>query len=155
MVGPLARSDHFLNFTLKAMKKFKSILLVDDDEATNYLHKLYLNEWGFADKIYTALNGQEALEFLKTNSDFRQERPSLILLDINMPIMNGFEFMEAYEQIGPEFKASIVVVMLTSSLHSSDQQRAGQLKDLSSFINKPLSREQMEKIMEQLEEIEI
>jgi len=137
------------------MKKFKSILLVDDDEATNYLHRLYLEEWNYTDNIYTALNGQEALDFLRSNKDFQNGRPSLILLDINMPIMNGFEFMEAYEQIEPQFKASVVVVMLTSSLHTSDQQKANELKDLSSFINKPLSREQMDKIAEQLEEISI
>lgn len=136
------------------MKQFKSILLVDDDEATNYLHRLYLEEWEYTGKVYTALNGQEALDFLKTNEEFRQGRPSLILLDINMPIMNGFEFMEAYEKLSEEYKASIVVVMLTSSLHSSDQERAKHLNDLTSFINKPLSREQMEGISAQLEGIE-
>ena len=134
------------------MKKFKSILLVDDDDATNYLHELYIKEWGYAENIYKAMNGQEALDFLKTNEAFQQERPSLILLDINMPIMNGFEFMEAYKELEAEFKASLVVVMLTSSLHSSDQKRASELNDLRSFINKPLSREQMDAIAAQLEE---
>ncbi len=133
------------------MKKFKSILLVDDDEATNYLHRLFLEEWGCTEDIYTALNGQEALEFLQTNLEFRNGHPSLILLDINMPIMNGFEFMEAYEKLDPQFKASIVVVMLTSSLHNTDQDRAGELKDLARFINKPLSKEQMGEIMQQLQ----
>ena len=137
------------------MKKFKSILLVDDDEATNYLHELYIKEWGYADNIYKAMNGQEAIDFLRSNEDFRQQRPSLILLDINMPVMNGFEFMEAYEHIEPEYKASLVVVMLTSSLHRNDQKRASELNDLSSFINKPLSREQMEAIAAQLEELDI
>jgi len=62
--------------------------------------------------------------------------------------------MEAYEKLSEEYKASIVVVMLTSSLHSSDQERAKHLNDLTSFINKPLSREQMEGISAQLEGIE-
>ncbi len=134
------------------MKKFKSILLVDDDEATNYLHRLYLEDWECTDQIHTALNGQEALDFLKTNDTFRTAQPSLILLDINMPIMNGFEFMEAYEQLAPELKASVVVVMLTSSLHSADQEKAKELKELNRFINKPLSKEQLEAITIEWEE---
>ncbi|MEO0777337.1 MAG: response regulator [Bacteroidota bacterium] len=132
------------------MKKFKSILLVDDDDATNYLHRLFLQEWDCAEHIYTAPNGQEALEFLQTNRDFQEGQPSLILLDINMPIMNGFEFMEAYQTLDSQFKASIVVVMLTSSLHHTDQERASGLTELASFINKPLSQEQMHAIMEQV-----
>ncbi len=132
------------------MQKFKSILLIDDDKATNYIHTLYLNEWDFAEKIYTALNGQEALDFLKTNEEFRANKPSLILLDINMPVMNGFEFMEAYKELDDEMKATIMVVMLTSSLHEEDQQRANNLDDLKSFMNKPLSKEQMQLVMEQL-----
>jgi len=133
------------------MKKFTSILLVDDDEATNYLHELYIKEWGFAENIYTALNGQEALDFLRNSEAFQKDRPSLILLDVNMPIMNGFEFMEAYEKIEEEFKATQLVVMLTSSLHATDQTKAAGLNTLDSFINKPLSREQMEKIVNQME----
>ena len=75
----------------------------------------------------------------------------IILLDINMPIMNGFEFMEAYQALDVQFKASIVVVMLTSSLHLTDQERARGLTELASFINKPLSKEQMGHIMEQVQ----
>jgi len=134
------------------MQNFKSVLLVDDDEATNFLHKIYLKEWNFGEHIYTAMNGQEALDFLATNEEFRKNKPSLILLDINMPIMNGFEFMEAYKDIDPSMKASTVVVMLTSSLHHNDQKRASDMNDLKSFINKPLTREQLEKVINQLEE---
>ena len=133
------------------MQKFKSVLLVDDDEATNFLHKIYLNEWEFAENIYTALNGQEALDFLESNVEFRENKPSLILLDINMPVMNGFEFMEAYANLDESFKASIVVVMLTSSLHHKDQEKAGDMEDLRSFINKPLTRDQLEEVIAQLE----
>lgn len=136
------------------MQKFKSILLVDDDEATNFLHSFYIKEWDFAENIYTAMNGQEALDFLKTNEEFRANKPSLILLDINMPIMNGFEFMEAYTDLEESMKASIVVVMLTSSLHHSDQKKASNLDDLKSFINKPLTKEQMENLMAQVEIVE-
>jgi len=133
------------------MHKFKSVLLVDDDDATNFLHSFYFEEWGYADKIYTALNGQEALDFLNTNEEFNNNEPSLILLDVNMPVMNGFEFMKAYEHLDPSKKATYVVVMLTSSLHPNDQAKANDLPDLKSYLNKPLEKDQLDKMLAQLE----
>ena len=131
--------------------KFDSILLVDDDESTNYLHTMYLEDWGVTENIHTALNGQEAIDFLMTNQQFKAAEKSLILLDVNMPIMNGFEFLEAYEELPKEFKATIVVVMLTSSLHAQDQAAARGFKDLGGYINKPLSYERMVEILNELE----
>ena len=125
------------------MKPFKSILLIDDDEATNYLHKFYINEWEITEKIYVAVNGKEAIDFLQTNESFKNEKPSLILLDINMPVMNGFEFMEAYGELEDELKASTVVVMLTTSLHPKDLERADTFSDLKAYINKPLTKDEI------------
>ncbi len=125
------------------MKPFKSILLIDDDEATNYLHKFYIEEWEITEKIYVAVNGKEAIDFLNTNENFKHEKPSLILLDINMPVMNGFEFMEAYGNLADELKASTVVVMLTTSLHPKDLERADTFSDLKAYINKPLTKDEI------------
>lgn len=129
------------------MKPFKSILLIDDDEATNYLHKFYINEWEITENVYVAVNGKEAIDFLKTNDNFRNEKPSLILLDINMPVMNGFEFMEAYENLEDELKASTVIVMLTTSLHPKDLQKADSFPDLKAYINKPLTKDEIYEIL--------
>lgn len=133
------------------MQRFKSVLLVDDDPAANFLHTFYFQEWGYADNIYTALNGQEALDFLNTNEDFNNNKPSLILLDVNMPVMNGFEFMESYKDLDESKKATVVVVMLTSSLHPNDQEKADSLPDLKSYLNKPLEKEQLDKMLAQLQ----
>lgn len=125
------------------MEKFKSILLVDDDEATNFLHSLLLTEWGVVDSIYTASNGQEALDFLKNSPQLNREPPTLILLDINMPVMDGFEFLEVYADLDPSLKASIVVFMLTTSLHKMDRERARRFRDISSYLSKPLEKDQL------------
>jgi len=130
------------------MKLFKSILLIDDDDATNYLHKFYINEWNITEKVYVAINGKEAIDFLKSNTDFHQEKPSLILLDINMPVMNGFEFLEEYAKLEDSMKASTVVVMLTTSLHPRDVERADSIPDLKAYINKPLTKEEIVGIVE-------
>lgn len=130
------------------MKLFKSILLIDDDDATNYLHKFYINEWDITEKVYVAINGKEAIEFLRNNKDFHQEKPSLILLDINMPVMNGFEFLEEYAKLEESMKASTVVVMLTTSLHPRDVERADLFPELKAYINKPLTKEEIVGIVE-------
>lgn len=131
------------------MKKFKSILLIDDDPTINFVHKLFLEEWGVTDQIYTAGNGQEGLDFLQQHPEFGEDPPSMILLDINMPVMNGFEFLEAYESLEEGKKASVVLAMLTTSLHEKDRERASHFMDLSSYMSKPLEKEQFMAVVEQ------
>jgi len=130
------------------MKKFKSVLLVDDDPTINFVHKLFLTEWEVTDQIYTAANGQEALDFLEQNEDFGQHPPSMILLDINMPVMNGFEFLEAYEQLADSKKASVIMAMLTTSLHEKDREKASKFINLDSYMSKPLEKEQLMKVIQ-------
>lgn len=130
------------------MKKFKSVLLVDDDPTINFVHKLFLTEWEVTDQIFTAANGQEALEFLAQNKDFGQHPPSMILLDINMPVMNGFEFLEAYEDLPESNKASVIMAMLTTSLHEKDRDKASKFINLDSYMSKPLEKDQLMKVID-------
>ncbi len=130
------------------MPYFKSILLVDDDEATNFYHKIMLKEWQVTENIYTCTHGRMALDFIAGHPDFRQKQPSLILLDINMPVMNGFEFLSEYEKLPPEDKATHLVVMLTTSLHEADLKRASNFSDLKDYFNKPLTLEQLKMMMQ-------
>ena len=130
------------------MRKFKSVLLVDDDPTINFVHKLFLTEWEVTDQIFTAANGQEALDFLEQNEDFAQEPPSMILLDINMPVMNGFEFLEAYEELPKSKKASVVMAMLTTSLHERDRAKAAKFISLDSYMSKPLEKDQLMSLMD-------
>lgn len=130
------------------MKKFKSVLLVDDDPTINFVHKLFLTEWEVTDQIFTAANGQEALDFLEQSEDFGQQPPSMILLDINMPVMNGFEFLEAYEHLPESKKASVIMAMLTTSLHEKDREKASKFIDLNSYMSKPLEKDQLMQVIE-------
>jgi CheY-like chemotaxis protein len=130
------------------MDYFNAVLLVDDDNATNFYHQIVLEEWGKAKNIYVSINGKEAINFLKEHKSFRYERPSLILLDVNMPVMNGFEFLEAYRTLDEDLKASFVIVMLTTSLHPNDQNEAKRFEELKGYINKPLTVEELEKILD-------
>ena len=123
------------------MDKLPSILLVDDDSTTNFLNELLLKSLGVADQLLIAQNGREALTALN------QASPSLILLDVNMPVMNGIEFLEAYVQLPQAQRQAIVVVMLTTSLHSRDLERVQELP-IAGLVNKPLTREKVDTILQ-------
>ncbi|UOQ76985.1 response regulator [Hymenobacter sp. 5516J-16] len=98
------------------MDKISCILLVDDDKTTNFLNRLLLENLGVTDQVLVAENGREALRLIEQNGP-NDTCPALILLDINMPVMNGFDFLEAYQNLSFAHKQSVVIVMLTTSLN--------------------------------------
>jgi len=116
--------------------KLKCILLIDDDEEDNFFHKIVINDMNITESIQVAHNGIEALEFLTKEN---QTAPELIFLDINMPKMNGWEFLEAYQKLNAPQKAKLVVVMLTTSINPVDQKRAEQFPEIANFNSKPLT----------------
>ncbi len=126
-------------------KKLNFILLVDDDVEDNYFHKIVINEMNITERIEVALNGVEALNFLKKEN---QTHPDLIFLDINMPKMNGWEFLQAYKEFKADQKAEVVVVMLSTSINPSDKERAEQFPDIIGFNSKPLTEEIISEILE-------
>ncbi|QHL88585.1 response regulator [Nibribacter ruber] len=130
------------------MKRLNLILLVDDDETTNYLNKRLLNNLGVAERIEVATNGEEALKFLKTNHAAGHPGPELILLDIKMPVMDGFEFLEEYTHLSAELKNCILVMMLTSSASFYDLERLKQYTTVQRHISKPLQEPHVREIMD-------
>ncbi|WP_324680494.1 response regulator [Hymenobacter sp. GOD-10R] len=131
------------------MSKIPAVLLVDDDPTTNFLNKKLLLRLGVTDNIRVALNGQEALHEMREHC---QEQPTdcpvLVFLDINMPVMNGIQFMEAYQQLPVEEQRAVVVVMLTTSVSPRDQQRVQELP-IADYLDKPLTQQQVERVLAQ------
>jgi CheY-like chemotaxis protein len=118
------------------------VLLVDDDQTTNFLNKLLLTRMGVAEQVLVAENGEEALRILAQQCHTPASCPTLILLDMNMPVLNGLAFLEAYTQLPLAAQPAIVIIMLTTSLHPQDLARAEQLP-IAGFLNKPLTREKV------------
>lgn len=126
------------------MKKFKSILLIDDDLATNEFHNIILNHADVTESIKTVFSGQEGLDYLTNSGKYKYNtenfpKPDLILLDINMPGMNGFEFIEKYKELKEKQMVNNVIVMLTSSINADDKEKALSISEISAFKSKPLS----------------
>jgi CheY-like chemotaxis protein len=128
------------------MKKVKSILLVDDDSTSNFMAQLLLEDLNVAEHISTTLNGQEALDYIQTHST-ADTCPNLILLDINMPVMNGFEFLEHFRQL--PVSNHIQVVMLTSSVYHKDMEKAKSYQ-INYYVSKPLTTEKLQEIFSDL-----
>jgi CheY-like chemotaxis protein len=130
-------------------KKLNCILLIDDDEPTNFLHRRVIERHECADKVEVFQDAQSALEFLTMHTDGTYAQPDLILLDINMPGMNGWEFMDAYEKLPAEQRGRIVVMMLTTSLNPDDKQHADSIQGVKGFLAKPLTKQLLQEILEQ------
>lgn len=125
-------------------KKFKSILLIDDNAADNRYNQIILEEMNIVDNIEIAESGTEALKILDNDG---HPLPELILLDINMPKMNGWEFLEAYKKLQLNEQEKKIVVVLTTSMNPEDKKRASEISDISEFNIKPLTPEMLEKII--------
>jgi CheY-like chemotaxis protein len=128
------------------MKKLNSILLIDDDKATNFISKMLIKKTAITDHIETVLNGKQALEYLTntgkySNPSATTPQPMLILLDINMPVMDGWEFVEAYQNLKKDYTTEII--MLTSSVNPDDRERAKKYPAISGFQNKILKLEDL------------
>ena len=126
-------------------KKLKSILLVDDDADDNFFHQMVIEDMNITENIHIARNGIEALEFL---NDENNPTPDIIFLDINMPRMNGWEFLEAYNKLEMSKKANVVVAILTTSQNPADIKKAEQFASVKCFNSKSLTEKMMRRIFD-------
>lgn len=124
------------------MKKLNSIMLIDDNHEDNFIHQIIIEDANAAEKIIIAEDALEALDILEKLNNC----PDLIFLDINMPKMNGWEFLEAYSKTACAGISRPVIIMLTTSINPSDEARAQTVDAISGFEIKPLTEEMLERI---------
>ena len=122
------------------MKTLRSVLIVDDSEVDSFMAERILKRVIPGAQICRVINGQDALALFQTCEACGRPSPDLVLLDINMPLMNGFEFLEAYEQfVVPTQRFPTPVVMFTSSNDAGDRKRALSHRCVKEYVVKPLS----------------
>lgn len=121
------------------MGKLKSVLLVDDDDTTNFLNKFFIRQVDSSIEINVALNGKEAMDFLVLNGN-DDILPCLLILDTNMPIMNGWEFLADFDKkFDGDFKKNVTIVMLTSLDIDHSVRKAIENPNVTDTAQKPLS----------------
>jgi CheY-like chemotaxis protein len=131
------------------MAAISCTLLVDDDATTNYLNQTLLQRMAVTDTVLVAGNGQEALTLLQQHCvPPTLSCPALILLDINMPLMNGFEFLQAYARRRSSDNPAVVIIMLTTSLNPRDVERIRHLP-VAGYLTKPLTRDKIAQLVEE------
>jgi len=114
-----------------------NLLVIDDDDINIFIIKKIVEKTGFAVNMVAKTNGQLAIEYLEEIAEDPQQFPHLILVDINMPVLNGWEFIEAYEKMN--IKKAVDMYMLSSSVYENDIEKAKTYKVVKGFISKPLS----------------
>jgi len=116
----------------------KKVLLVDDDQVCNLISKKTLQRMGIVNEVHTALNGEEAINLLNDYFQGALSLPDVILLDLNMPIMDGFSFIEAFKKLNIPNKDSMRIVIVSSSQNPSDVRKAKEM-GITAFLTKPVT----------------
>lgn len=132
------------------MTAIKRLTLVDDDEIFVFLTSKLLEQSKLVDLIKIFDNGYDALVFLKENLGNIEALPDVILLDLSMPIMDGWEFLEEYVKINPIIGKKIVIYICSSSISPADISRAKAINEVSDFIIKPMTKDKLVEMIKNL-----
>ena len=130
---------------IKTTKKLRCILLVDDDEITNSIHKLVIEDTGISKNIAIAESGDAALNLLECPKVKDCSEPDIIFLDLNMPGMNGWDFLDIYRK--RKSKSKSLIIILSNSTNPYDQMKAEKYEEVAGFRSKPLTDLMMHEII--------
>lgn len=132
-----------------AEKKYRTVMLIDDNEIDNLINQKMIEAASIADNIYTHTGAKSAIEFLKNMEKLgvaEEVLPDVIFLDIDMPLMDGFQFLDEFEKLTTVAKKKCRIVMLTSSINPQDFNRSKKYENVKLYLNKPLSHDSIVKL---------
>jgi CheY-like chemotaxis protein len=132
-----------------ADKKYRNVMLIDDNEIDNLINQKMIEAAVVAENIYTHTSAKSAIEFLRNVEGLEvadKVLPDVIFLDIDMPLMDGFQFLDEFEKLGNGAKKKCKIVMLTSSINPQDSARSKKYASVRQYLNKPLTHESISKL---------
>ena len=125
------------------MTTLKTLTLVDDDDISVFLTTKIIEQTNLVDLIKVFGNGLDAINFLKENKNNVDALPDIILLDLSMPIMNGWQFLEKYNKLNPTIGKKITIYICSSSISPDDITRAKTISEVSDYIIKPITKDKL------------
>ncbi|GGG37354.1 response regulator [Croceivirga lutea] len=129
------------------MKSIQQACIIDDDEIYIELLKIKMRDINFCEECLVYNDGQSAIEAIKEICDTNRSLPEVIFLDINMPILDGWGFLDHYEKLEICKTDKVVIYMVTSSMAKADLERVQEFKSIKKYIVKPITKEQLTEIL--------
>ncbi|MFB1040498.1 MAG: response regulator [Polaribacter sp.] len=133
------------------VKKLPIIGIIDDDTIYHFILTSIINKNKLAESILSFLDGEKAIQYLTENKMNNEKIPDVLFLDVNMPIMDGWMFIEEYARIKTDITKKTLVFMLSSSANPIDIERADKISEISNYIIKPINLEEVKIIFDSYE----
>lgn len=130
------------------MNKPIIICLVDDDEIYQFTFTKSLEKSKVSKRVLVFGDGEEAIDFISANLNDKESLPDLIFLDINMPVMDGWDFLEEYLQLRKGINKNITIYIVSSSVHEEDIERAKKISEVTDYLVKPISEAEVHTLIE-------
>lgn len=130
-------------------RKYRTVMLIDDNEIDNLINQKMIEAATIAENIYTHTGAKSAIEFLRNMEKLevaKEVLPDVIFLDIDMPLMDGFQFLDEFEKLTERTRKMCKIIMLTSSINPQDFNKSKKYQNVKLYLNKPLSNESIQKI---------
>ena len=128
-------------------QSYYAVMLIDDSEIDNWINQKLIEAANIAEHIYTHTGARSAIEFLrnleKLDKESKNVMPEVIFLDIDMPLMDGFQFLDEFKKLSEETKKKCNVVMLTFSINLQDVYKSQRYSYVKKYMNKPLSQDNL------------